>query len=477
MSFCIRTRLKPPPSAERKDQHHHGDRTPKCKDNGVHFITRGGRPLRGRPGTHEGPRTNDRGPGIGPVSADVRRPARRRRSRGRPRLRGRGRRGLRRHPLRGLAQGPVDLELGDVIVVDRRRVILIRHVQGLDRLHHFLGPDHQAQQLTRGPRRLAQADEVLVGRLDGLAQALLVLDHPRPRRLQPGGRLRDLGLDAVDDPGQLDRRHLLLGPALADQADVAHPAVPQLPDRGDLDVEPGTVLTQVLVQAGRQTARRQQPRGRRRARDDQVRQQRPRLLLAEKLLRRRHQLAPGGDLGTIIERDRHQLRRRLLARYERHLQERRLDRLEQRGRLEQQHLGQLGARHPPVADVELPGLQQTLELGPGPVDLQRGDQARRQPLGEVHQQLGPRDRRPDPQQLPPRRLQAEEGLGDRQQGIVPRRLQVGLPRRDHAAGRQRAVDGVGKPDEQRRPAADKGSLPRVLEQPPVKKFWITPSCR
>ena len=60
----------------------------------------------------------------------------------------------------------------------------------------FLGADDQAEQLAGGPRRLAQADEVLVGRLDRLAHALVGLDHADPGGLQPGDGLRDLGLDA-----------------------------------------------------------------------------------------------------------------------------------------------------------------------------------------------------------------------------------------------------------------------------------------
>ena len=176
----------------------------------------------------------------------------------------------------------------------------------------------------------------------------------------------DLGLDPEDDPRQLDRRHVLLGPSLADPADVADPAVLQLPDRGDLDVESGAVRVERPVRAGGEVARREQPRGRRRADDDQVRQKRPLLLLAQELLRRGDQLAPRGDLGAVVQGDRHQLLRRLLARDERDLEERRLDRLEQRGRVEQEDLGQPGAGDPPVADGDLLGLPQALKLGPAP---------------------------------------------------------------------------------------------------------------
>ena len=49
---------------------------------------------------------------------------------------------------------------------------------------------------------------------------------------------------------------------------------------------------------------------------------------------------------------------RLVAGDERDLQERRLDRLQQRGRVEQQDLRQLGAGDPPVADGDLLGLPQ-----------------------------------------------------------------------------------------------------------------------
>ena len=131
--------------------------------------------------------------------------------------------------------------------------------------------------------------------------------------------------------------------------------------------------------------------------------------------------------------------------------------------LEQQDLRQAGAGDPPVADGDLLGLPQALELGLRPVDLQRGDQARGQPLGEVHQQLGPRDRRPDAEQPPARRLEVEEGLGDREQDVVPRGLEIGLPRGDHPARRQRGEDRVGEPDGQAGPAADEEALPPLPE--------------
>ena len=90
------------------------------------------------------------------------------------------------------------------------------------------------------------------------------------------------------------------------------------------------------------------------------------LLLAEELLRRGDQLAPRGDLGAVVQGDRHQLVGRLLGGDERDLEERRLDRLEQRGRVEQEDLRQPGAGDPPVADGDLLGLPEALELGPAP---------------------------------------------------------------------------------------------------------------
>ena len=100
----------------------------------------------------------------------------------------------------------------------------------------FLGPDDQAEQLTGGPGRLAEADEVLVGRLDRLLHPFVGLDHADPGGLEPGDGLRDLRLDPVDGPGELDRGQVALGAALADQPDVADAAVLELPDRGELDV-------------------------------------------------------------------------------------------------------------------------------------------------------------------------------------------------------------------------------------------------
>src|SRR5512135_3579782 len=141
------------------------------------------------------------------------------RSRGRSRRRG----GLGRDPLGRLAEGAVDLELGDVVLADGKGILLIGGVQRDDRGDDFLGADDQAEQLAGGPRRLAQADEVFVGRLDRLEDALLSLHYADPRGLQPGDGLRDLRLDPEDGPCQLDRGDRLLGPPLPDPADVADP--------------------------------------------------------------------------------------------------------------------------------------------------------------------------------------------------------------------------------------------------------------
>ena len=92
----------------------------------------------------------------------------------------------------------------------------------------------------------------------------------------------------------------LLGPLLADPADVADPAVLQLPDRGDLDVEPEPLVFSDPFGAGGEVAGREQPRGRGRADDEQVRQERALLLLAQELLGRGDQLAPRGDLGPVV---------------------------------------------------------------------------------------------------------------------------------------------------------------------------------
>jgi hypothetical protein len=100
------------------------------------------------------------------------------------------------------------------------------------------------------------------------------------------------------------------------------------------------------------------------------------------------------------------------------------------------------------------GLAQALELGLGPIDFQRGDQSRGQPLGEVDQQLGAVDRRVHAQQSPARRLEVEDGLRDLEQDVIPHGLEIGLAGIDHAAGRQRGEDRVGEPDIQERTTPD-----------------------
>ena len=199
------------------------------------------------------------------------------------------------------------------------------------------------------------------------------------------------------------------------------------------------------------------------ARDHQIGKQGTLLLAPQQLAGRGHQLSPRGDLGPVIDRDRHQLLGRLIARNQRDLQERRFHRLEQRVGLEQQDFSQASTRNSPVANGDLLGLPQALKLSLGAVDFQRGDQARRERLGEIDQQLGPGDRRPDAQQPPARRLKIEERLRNGEQDVVPSGLNIGPPRGDHAACRQRIEDRIGEPDEQARPSADKDRLTVFLE--------------
>src|SRR5262245_37039600 len=111
------------------------------------------------------------------------------RNRGRGRGRGRSRRGwssLASHPLGRLAEGVVEVELGGVVLVDGGGILLVGGIESLNRLHNFLGANDQAKQLSGGPRRLAQADEVLVGRFDRLAHTFFRLHDANSCRLQPG---------------------------------------------------------------------------------------------------------------------------------------------------------------------------------------------------------------------------------------------------------------------------------------------------
>ena len=160
-----------------------------------------------------------------------------------------------------------------------------------------------------------------------------------------------------------------------------------------------------------------------------------------------------------------------------HLQERRLDWLEQRGRVKQENLRQARTCDPPVADGDLLALPQALQFGLCPIDLQRCDQTGCQPLGEVDEQLGPDDRRPDAEQSSPRRLDVEIGLGHREQDIVPRGLEVGPPRGDHAPRRKRREDRVSEPDEQAGAAADEECLqpfPKIRTREDVLLNTIVP---
>ena len=150
-------------------------------------------------------------------------------------------------PLRGLPEGMVDLELGSIVLVDGIRVLLVGDVHRLDRLHDFLRSDDQPEQLSRRPGCFAKTDEVLVRRFDRLADLLPRLHHPDSGRLQPRDGLGDIGLDPEDDPGQLDGCQVLFRFPLANQSDVAHAGILELPDCGDLDVHACAVGIQEVV--------------------------------------------------------------------------------------------------------------------------------------------------------------------------------------------------------------------------------------
>ena len=259
-------------------------------------------------------------------------------------------------------------------------------------------------------------------------------------RLQPGDGLRDLGLDAEDGPRQLDRGQLLLGSSLPDQADVADSPVLQFPDGSDRDIHAGTVGVEHAVGPAKRSCRPPSSpvavaglvtiRLGRRGRFFSRRSSRLAAAISscrEAISGRLFKATGSSSSGERSEEN------------EGHLEERRLDWLEQRGRVKQKHLRQAPTCDPPVADGDLLALPQALQFGLCPIDLKRCDQTGCQPLGEVDEQLGPDDRRPDAEQSSPRRLDVEIGLGHREQDIVPRSLEVGPPRGDNArpqAGRR-----------------------------------------
>ena len=219
------------------------------------------------------------------------------------------------------------------------------------------------------------------------------------------------------------------------------------------------------------------PVDRGRAGDDQVGQEGALLLAAQQQVGRGDQFLPRSDLGAAVQGHWQQLLGGTLGGNEGHLQERRLDWLEQRGRVKQENLRQARTCDPPVADGDLLALPQALQFGLCPIDLQRCDQTGCQPLGEVHEQLGPDDRRPDAEQSSPRRLDVEIGLGHREQDIVPRGLEVRPPRGDHAPRSERGEDRVGEPDEQAGATADEECLqpfPKIRTREDVLLNTIVP---
>ena len=171
-----------------------------------------------------------------------------------------------------------------------------------------------------------------------------------------------------------------------------------------------------------------------------------------------HELAPRSDLGPVLDGEGDQLVERFLARQERHLEERRLDRLQQRARFKQEDLRQraLVTRQSRIACCC--SCAQTLKFCPGPVDLQWRDQAGGKTLGQVHEQLSPLERRTQAEQPAARLLHVEVRLGDAEQDIIASRLKISLPRGHHPPRCQWCEDGIGEPDVQERPSADKEAL-------------------
>ena len=91
-------------------------------------------------------------------------------------------------------------------------------------------------------------------------QTDLRLRHASPGSLESGQGLGDLGPDAKQDPGHIDRREILLGAPLPDPADVSDPTILKLPDRGHLEAGRAIVGTEARVWAAGEVARGQQAR-------------------------------------------------------------------------------------------------------------------------------------------------------------------------------------------------------------------------
>ena len=70
---------------------------------------------------------------------------------------------------------------------------------------------------------------------------------------------------------------------------------------------------------------------------------------------------------------------------------------------------------------------------------------------------------PTPSSLPRAAWRSKKAWATVKQRVVPRGLEVGLPRGDHPPRRERGEDGVGEPDGQAGPAADEEALPPLLE--------------
>ena len=131
---------------------------------------------------------------------------------------------LGRDPLGRLAEGAVELELGDVVLADGGGVLLVGGVQR-DRspattswgrtISRSSSPAGRV--VSRRPMKFLSADSIAWRTPSSVSTT-------RTRAVcKPGDGLRDLGLDPEDGPRQLDRRQLLLGPPLPDPADVADP--------------------------------------------------------------------------------------------------------------------------------------------------------------------------------------------------------------------------------------------------------------
>ena len=211
---------------------------------------------------------------------------------------------------------------------------------------------------------------------------------------------------------------------LLDPRQVADPEGFELPEGLIADVVTAPPLVEAAVGAEAEDPGLDHLVGGLEAVDQDVGEERARLLPADRRHRRLDQRLVRGELGAVGQGDRHQVVERPAGVDQGDLEVVVLQRHDHRAGVEPQHLRQVGALDPPLLPRRDGLLLEVGEHVPGPVDLDLGDQLLAQLRDPLDQVVAPLDGVEGAGVHPPVLVHPEVGVGGLQQGVVLRGLDV-----------------------------------------------------